>query len=155
MVSVTMREPTLAQMRAESLAVVYLTRRDDVHVTAHPTGVSGVDLLVSLLQEGNDTGRYLGIEVKASASAPLSRSVIAAQAERLADVPFPICLFAFTMEDDKAYWTWLREPLADSTNALVTNSEATVSALTNDIIENIVRRVNSWYDLQGNVSRIA
>lgn len=97
--------------RAQQLAIVYLTRRDDVRVIRNPM-TAGPALLVSLLHHGQDLGRYLGVEAVGTVSerglkrteqiTEVGPSVL--NVATVHDTPFPVCLFFFTMQDDTGYW---------------------------------------------------
>jgi len=101
--------------RAERLAIVYLTRRQDLMIE-RMTADYGLDFLVTILRDKMSTGRIFGVQVKGRDKAFQDRQ----QAEKLhsnektrlylQDVPFPVCLFLFTMEDDKGYYQWLKFP---------------------------------------------
>ncbi|MEH2168711.1 MAG: DUF4365 domain-containing protein [Nostoc sp.] len=104
--------------RAESLAVVYLTRRDDL-VISQPTPNQGLDFLITITKNGVFTGRLFGIEVKATDStSSLSKhnDILKLDKERLnrlekfKDLPFPVCLFFFILENDRGYYKWILEP---------------------------------------------
>src|SRR5688500_11819824 len=51
--------------RAELLAVIHLTRRDDLALDRLASSDSGVDFLVTLVQGGVPTGRMFGVQVNA------------------------------------------------------------------------------------------
>ena len=101
--------------RAESLAVVYLTRRDDL-VIFQPTPNQGLDFLITITKDGFFTGRLFGVEVKATDSTSrLSKhnDILKLDKERLNRLeklkylPFPVCLFFFILENDGAYYKWI------------------------------------------------
>ncbi len=50
--------------RAEQLAFIYLSRRDDLVITAQNDDY-GIDFLVSIVENGKYTGRMFGVQVKA------------------------------------------------------------------------------------------
>lgn len=103
--------------RAELLAVLHLTRRSDL-VVSRPADDLGLDLLVSVIKNGQYTGRMFGVVVKASVHAVRRHGEkgeyrVQLSARLMAsfwDVPFPVCLFFFIMQNDAAYYVWLKEP---------------------------------------------
>jgi len=66
----------------------------------------------------------------------------------LRDIPFPVCLFFFTMEDDQGYYKWVKESGLTSkrTPKLALNREPELKKLTNREIGKIISKVNAWYD---------
>lgn len=140
--------------RAQQLAIVYLTRREDVRVTKNPAQV-GPALLMSLLEDGEDTGRYLGIEVGGTVSErglkrteqaiEVSPSVLNGSTAR--DSPFPVCLFFFTMQDDCGYWKWVQEPIFHNQRGggLSLNEGTALVRLTNQELDTIWASVEEWY----------
>jgi hypothetical protein len=100
--------------RAELLAFLHLTRRADLAVDRLASSDSGVDFLVTLVQGGAPTGRMFGVQAKAHEGRVASPRELPAAGDlsirEVADVPLPLCLFVFTMSDDKGYYGWLKEP---------------------------------------------
>src|SRR5438132_382010 len=106
--------------RAEQLAIVYLSRRDDLVITKQRAGSDdGIDLLVNLLKTGTNTGRVFGVEVKALRSNRQIQPASKREAVRInlskvrvpRDIPFPLCLFVFIMETDEGYYRWVKKPV--------------------------------------------
>jgi hypothetical protein len=99
--------------RSRALAVVYLTRREDLIVTEETAKV-GVDLWVTLKREGH---RKFVVEVRGGWAAVTSGRVNQAvqpslqQVLRYRPFPFPVVLFYFTMEDNESWYTWVAEPV--------------------------------------------
>lgn len=141
--------------RAYNLAVVYLTRNPNLIVTRND-GIKGTDLHVGILQNGRFAGRVFGVEVKASVNeAPftsrgyhkLPSHMVSIQDFR--DTPFPVCLFFFTMMDDKAYFKWIVEPIVEDGKAtLRLHEENMLEALDNAQLDELVSRVEEWYDVR-------
>jgi hypothetical protein len=143
--------------RAEQLAIVYLSRRNDVVITRQRDGSDdGIDLLVSLLKTGTSTGRVFGIEVKALRS---NRQIHpASQREEVRinlskvgvprDIPFPLCLFVFIMETDEGYYRWVKKPAYGLSKKpqLLLNEENTFRKLSTEAVNEIVLDVQGWYD---------
>jgi hypothetical protein len=60
---------------------------------------------------------------------------------------YPVCLFFFTMRDEKAYFSWLAEPvLTDGAPKLVHHGKADCVELTDDLLDQVVERIVGWYD---------
>lgn len=143
--------------RAEQLAIVYLSRRDDLVITREWAGSDGViDLVVNLLKTGANTGRVFGVEVKALRSNrqihPVSEpDVVRINLSRVPvprDLPFPLCLFVFIMETDEGYYRWVKKPVYGLSRKpqLLLNDENTFRKLSTEAVNEIVLDVQGWYD---------
>ncbi len=144
--------------RAEQLAFVYLSRREDLAITAPSQSVDyGVDYLVSLMKDGEYTGRMFGVEVKALKSASQVRAVTPDGGEAQInikevfvprDIPFPLCLFVFIMETDEGYFRWLKKPVygEQSYPRLLLDEGKLFFRLESDTLDDIIAEVNNWYD---------
>jgi hypothetical protein len=96
--------------RARALAIMYLTRRDDL-VLQDAEKDSGLDYLVDIVRPDNLSKRSFGVLLRAAmapvtaeqADAELRPSLKAFQ--RRGPFPYPVCLFFFTMREDRAYYT--------------------------------------------------
>ncbi|MBD2489753.1 DUF4365 domain-containing protein [Aulosira sp. FACHB-615] len=132
--------------RAEYLAVMYLTRSNDLVIERMKSADYGFDILVTILRDNLPTGRVFGVEVKAQDTAirnlkDFSLSITQKTTEYLHNVPFPLFLFLFTMEDDKGYYKWLNHVIADSNQVSLQ-----WHSLDENGIRQIVDDVNAWYD---------
>jgi hypothetical protein len=152
-------EASHIQQRAESLAVVYLTRRDDLMV-ARQQEDSGLNLLVTIGKNEKPGDRVFGVIVRASIDLPKSteRSGIIkiphkiSQIKSPIELPVPVCLFYFTTADDRGYYRWLLEPDTSERDYAYlkqrTNKE--FKKLTDNEMSKIVSQVNSWYEGRAN-----
>ncbi len=136
--------------RAEHLAVVYLTRRQDL-VIERMKADYGLDILITILQDKLPTGRVFGVQVKGRDKAfkdiqELSLSFTGKETNYFQDIPFPVCIFLFNMEDDKGYYRWIRYPLAESNQLLHSIEQDKWHSLDEYEIEQIVDDVNAWYN---------
>lgn len=143
-------QPWFVEERAEHLAMMHLTRRDDLRVTRQPDA-SGMDLLVTILNEGLFSGRQFGVVLKARMGGHkpprLDARAIAREQVHFKDVPFPVCMFFFSLDTDLGYYRWIVEPSVDSGAAtLDLPGQMLLGALTPASLETIVNRVNAWYD---------
>ncbi|MEH2057736.1 MAG: DUF4365 domain-containing protein [Nostoc sp.] len=146
--------------RAESLAIVYLTRRDDL-IIYQPTPNQGLDFLITITKDGVYTGRLFGIEVKATDSTSNLKKhndILKLDKNRLSilekfkDLPFPVCLFFFILETDQGYYKWILEPKIDGEKQvkLHFNQDDELKKLDDKEIANIISSINSWYDHRNN-----
>jgi len=134
--------------RAEYLAIINLSRRDDLVVTKQPEAENyGFDFLVSICQRKKPTGRVFGIQIKAVMSLkPFYKKHRANEIQlnlttfQPTDMPFPLYyLFVFTMENDDGYYQWINQPFPHSKDNLF-------KSLTRAALDNIIEEVNIWYD---------
>jgi Domain of unknown function (DUF4365) len=140
--------------RARALALLLLTRRTDLEVLETKDDY-GLDFVVLVRQKKKSSARF-GVWLRGSKSSvdvehankvlrPSVRSF-----QRLGHYPFsfPVCLFFFTMEDEEGYYAWLMEPLIDPQKgvSLHVNEEADCKKLSNKALDEIVTRVQRWFD---------
>ena len=142
------------EARAENLATMYLTRRDDLVVSRVVSPAGAADFLVEVTREGESTGRMFGVRVRAFEHA-VERAdelmvPLGGAAAAVSDAPMPYCAFVFTMEDDRGYFSWLKEPATTpgSGPGLKAVREARWSKLDDGGMDRLVARVNAWYDAQ-------
>ncbi|MGL4550398.1 MAG: hypothetical protein ACRC33_04360 [Gemmataceae bacterium] len=134
--------------RARALALVHLTRRDDLTVVAAGREV-GLDLIVYLKAERSL--RQLGVFLRGTRLAPGSlddalRPTMRTLA-RAGEYPFPVVLFHFEMDGDRAHFTWVAEPdAAGAEPRLVLHDEPHCEVLDRAALDRIVARVGGWYD---------
>jgi hypothetical protein len=148
--------------RSEALAIMYLTRRDDLIISRQKEKDSGLDFLVTLLKDGGYSGRLFGVEVKATVSTPklVQRDDIVeikldlAPLQSLAELPFPVCLFFFALENDQGYYKWILDPVLEgqNTSKLFFNKSNEFKKLDDEEISSIISVVNSWYDSRNTLS---
>jgi hypothetical protein len=139
--------------RAKALALVLLTRRDDL-VVEESNGDGSLDFTVSIGARKDHGGRRFGIIVAAGMrpvtteeANQLLRPVLA-KARELRDVSHPICVFYFTAKDDHGYFTWAYEPVIAGKRqaALKYHSEPHCVKLGDPSLAAMVLAVNKWYD---------
>jgi hypothetical protein len=145
------KEQFLAE-RVRALATVILTRRDDLTIAETKQG-TGLDFHVSIEREDKPMRLTFGILLRGVAS-PLT----AQQADKLLGptmgqfrgmrkFTYPVCLFFFAMRDERAFFSWLAEPVvADGVPKLVHHDQARCIDLTDDLLGRVVDQVVAWYD---------
>jgi hypothetical protein len=142
--------------RADLLAFVHLTRRDDVVVDQPAAADFGVDYLVSLAGQGVPPGRIFGVQVKAhdgcvAHPGDLDHALrLRIKRQHLAAAPLPLCLFVFTMADDRGYYGWLKEPVVGVDGIAVLRPVDSIQwhDLNGDGLSEILQAVNDWYKSQ-------
>jgi hypothetical protein len=138
--------------RAEQLALLYLSRRNDLRVTKLHDDY-GIDLLVEIYQDNHPTGRMFGVLLKAQVSQDqeheqIDTKISSGEMQSVKDLPFPLCLFVFVMDNDAAYYLWVKQPLVapEGFPHLVINDVAQIKTLTKESINDIVQQVERWYE---------
>jgi hypothetical protein len=140
-------QPWYYEERAQSLALMYLTRRKDLVIKKQQDDY-GLDFLVTILHNEAYTGRIFGIEVVSALDLSKVTRFTKYQEALYNDIPFPICLFFFSMSDDKAYYRWIKKPVTEAKNwpYLELSQSQTLVSLTNRELERIINEVNMWYE---------
>jgi len=140
--------------RAEQLAIVYLTRRNDLAVIHPPGDATGLDYLVQIQAEDRHTTRQFGVTVDGVLTHTLSESrpndtITDFNSVVTGDIlpNIPVCALLFVMKSDTGYYRWIREPIVtDSGEAiLLPRPDSHFSRLDTAALDTIVAQVNTWY----------
>lgn len=114
--------------------------------------------MVTIKKLGSYSGRLFGIQVEATASnqelienngdgiVNIPKNFISS--DSLAELPFPVCLFFFTLDNDQGYYQWVVEPVIAGKNIskLVLTRTNIFRKLDDKEINDIISTVNNWYD---------
>ena len=140
--------------RVKRLAYIFLTNRSDLEVT--PLDTDGMDYLVQIRTESRLSGRMFGAQAKGmlalrkGAGEPTKGLVFRKPGGRtfVSEARFPVCGLLFVMQNDKAFYKWLKEPVINSRGQprLSTRSTQGFEPLSPDTLDVVVARVNRWYD---------
>jgi hypothetical protein len=140
--------------RSRALAMMHLTRRDDLVITAGRG--AGLEYLVAVTarQEPREPSvRQFGVFLRGSKEATTEARLAQvlrltlARFRRVGPFPYPVCLFYFTMDDDQGYFTWVAEPeVTGNGPRLLMHGEAHCHKLDRKTLDEIVDRVDRWYD---------
>jgi len=139
----TRQEPWYVEERLHALAVVHLTRRDDLALLKPPAD-SGLDYIVEIRQPGRPIGRRFGVQLVPWVGDKRLRDVPA-----VTDVLFPICILSFDIDSERGDYGWPLEPVVtDRGDAkLIAHTGAVGSEeLDRKALDQIVAKVNQWYD---------
>ena len=139
--------------RTRALAMVALTRRDDL-VVANAGQGSGLQFIVCLVKDnGEPAVRQFGVFLRGTKSPateadldrllrPTLRSFL-----RQGRFPYPVCLFHFTMDDDQGFFTWVAEPaVGEEGPRLLLHDVPHCRKLDRTALDEIVELVDRWYD---------
>ncbi len=139
--------------RARALAMIHLTRRDDLMVMKAGQGL-GLEFIVTVAKEGGGPSlRQFGVALRGTKS-PVTVAHLdkvlrpAMQSFRgVGAFPYPVCLFHFTMDDDQGYYTWVAEPaVAGGEARLLMHQTAHCRILDRAALDEMVGQVDRWYD---------
>jgi hypothetical protein len=138
--------------RAQALATVILTRRDDLKIV-ETKKETGLDLHVHVEREDKAMRLTFGVLLRAvpsPASAEQANAVLRptmGQFVGMRKFTYPVCLFFFTMREEQAYFSWLAEPVVNGhAPKLVHHEKAQCVELTDEVLSQVVERVVAWYD---------
>jgi hypothetical protein len=138
--------------RARALATVILTRRQDLAI-AETKQSTGLDFHVYIDREEKPMRLAFGVLLR-GVSAPMTgdnaNKILAptmGQFQGMRKFTYPVCLFFFTMRDERAYFSWLAEPIVGAGGPkLVHHNKANCVPLTGELLDAVVKRVISWYN---------
>ncbi len=116
-----------------------------------------MSFLVEISKSDSRNGRIFGIQIEATVN---NAKVIEnhnktfeikqdlPSTDSISELPFPICLFFWTLNNDQAYYKWVLEPIIETQSypRLLFNQSQVFKRLNNEEIEKIVFTVNNWYD---------
>lgn len=138
--------------RVRALAVMYLTRRSDLMVEEVQDDI-GLDLIVRFFPKDKVGMRQFGVELRgvwASVTKEHANTVLGPsvrQTQGYGPFAFPVCMFFFTMEENQGWYTWIAEPVVQAGKAhLQMNKDADCTPLDTTAMDEIVARVDRWYE---------
>lgn len=114
-------QPWFVGERAESLAILHLTRRKELEVIpisryAHR---AGYDLLVRVNQPNMADDATFAVAVKGERSLPQGRDhlfQVRYSPIQLKQAELPVCIFLFNVTTEVGFYRWLYEPAVDKRN---------------------------------------
>ena len=138
--------------RVRALATVILTRRDDLSISDTKLS-TGLDFHVHIDREDKPMRLSLGVLLR-GVSGPMTpenaNQVLGptmGQFQGMRNFTYPVCLFFFTMRDEKAYFAWLAEPLVGEAGPkLVHHFRAHCVELTDELLDDSIEAVVEWFD---------
>jgi hypothetical protein len=141
--------------RTRALALMHLTRRDDLTITEAGQGV-GLEYIVYLTRghkAQERSVRQFGVSVRGTKNLVTPEHLDKALRPtmqgflRAGPFPYPVCLFHFTMDDDQGDFTWVAEPAVGQEGPrLLMHAEAHCRKLDRAALDEVVSRVDRWYD---------
>lgn len=138
--------------RAKALALVLLTRRDDL-IIKQTKEETGLDFTVSIRSEDEPGLRPFGVLMRATMT-PVTVEQANAQlkptmgsAESLGPFQYPVCVFYFTVKEDQGFYTWAYEPVITEGGdpKLKAHHDAHCAELNDETLAGIITSVNAWY----------
>jgi hypothetical protein len=139
--------------RTRALAMVHLTRRDDLVVSKAVPGI-GLEFIVCISKvKGDPSVRQFGVFLRgmknAVTEAQLDKTLCPTMQSfpRKGQFPYPVCLFHFSMDGDQGYYTWVAEPAVTAEGPRLQMHEAShCQRLDRAALDEIVEKVDRWYD---------
>jgi hypothetical protein len=138
--------------RARALATVILTRRSNL-IPTEAKQSTGLDFQVVIEREDKLMRLAFGVLLRGVVTpmtAENANKVLGptmGQFQGLRKFTCPVCLFFFTMRDERAYFSWLAEPvLTDGAPKLVHHAKANCVDLTDELLGQVIGRIVEWYD---------
>jgi len=139
--------------RAKALAMVLLTRRNDLVVT-ETKEESGLDLTVHVRTGEDRSTRPFGVYLTATMNPVTIETTnsqlkpVMAKVQSRGPFHYPVCVFYFMVKEDQGYYTWAAEPVVTDNGQprLKLHADADCNRLDNESLEEIVCDVNRWYD---------
>jgi hypothetical protein len=138
--------------RVRALATVILTRRHDLTI-AETKQSTGLDYHVTIDREDKPMRLAFGVLLRGVSSPLTAESAnkvlvpTMGQFQGMRKFTYPVCLFFFTMRDERAYFAWLAEPVVSAGGPkLVHHAKASCAVLTDELLDGVVERLVSWYD---------
>lgn len=162
MKSTTTEQPWYLAERAEGLGMIYLTEDPRVDVKRLQDTFPGLDFVAALRENGRPGARIFGVKLQAARAhvpgydgepghdnpKPSAWAVPARQELFFRDIPFPVCVFCFTVDDDQGFWGWVKQPSAETDIGprLIFNPLVLLSPLTAPEVTKLVSEVDRWYN---------
>jgi hypothetical protein len=141
--------------RAESLAIMHLTRRPDLIARREVRGGDGVvDLVVEIADAARPGWKKFGVYLqgtKTPVTAEHANKVLGPSLRRFlgdfGEPTFLFCLFYFTMDDGRGYVAWIAGPvIREGRPKSQYHTSADCTMLDREALDRIVDRVNAWYE---------
>ncbi|MCI0702277.1 MAG: DUF4365 domain-containing protein [Planctomycetia bacterium] len=146
----TEKEPWFVADRSEALAGLLLTSRNDVRVRSEQKQDDGADFFLEINKGEDLSTRLFVVQVKGTASTDQTDwTKTAKQLFRPAgsQIYLPACVFVINVRDNRAAYAWLAEPLVQEKSAkLQFHETGSFHDLNESAVNEIVDRVNAWYD---------
>lgn len=142
----------LERERARALATVILTRRDDLTIVDTKKD-TGPDFHVRIDREDKSMRLTFGILlrlVQSPVSVDQANQILIptmGQFQGMRKFTYPVCLFLFTMRDNRAIFSWLAEPVVQGhVPKLIHHQKADCVELTDELLNQAIERIVTWYD---------
>ncbi len=129
-----------------------LTRRPDLILAETKQG-TGLDQHVSVDREDKPMRLTFGVLLRGAwspATAAQANKVLGpamGQFRGMRKFTYPVCLLFFTMREERAFFSWLAEPVVTDTGPkLVHHETAKCVEFSDELLAQVVAQVVAWYD---------
>jgi hypothetical protein len=138
------------QVRA--LATIILTRRGDLTIleTRRDTGL---DFHIYIEREDKPMRLVFGVLLRGVASPATIEQAneilgpTMGQFRGMRKFTYPVCLFFFSVREERAFFSWLAEPVVNGgAPKLVHHENANCVELTDEVLGQAIERIVGWYD---------
>src|SRR4051794_1105044 len=113
------REGNFIAGRVKDLAVMHLRRRKDLEARWAGNSEGWIDCVVEIKGKSAPSRRLFGVELRGTMS-PVTddhaNKVLRPSMQamlRKGEIPFPVCLLYFTMQNNEGRYTWFAEPVLE------------------------------------------
>jgi hypothetical protein len=138
------------QVRA--LATIILTRRGDLTVVETKKD-TGLDFHVTIEREDKPMRLMFGVLLRGvfSSVTPAAANKVLGptmgQFRGMRKFTYPVCLFFFSVRDERPFFSWLAEPVVSGgAPKLLHHDRASCEPLTDELLGQVVERIVAWYD---------
>lgn len=138
--------------RVRALATVVLTRFEGLTIF-ETKAETGLDFHVTIGREEKPMRLVFGVLLRGISSPATSEQAnkvlgpTMGQFQGMRKFTYPVCLFVFTTREEKAFFSWLAEPVIhDGGPKLVHRSTPNCVELTDEWMEHVLEQIVSWYD---------
>jgi len=145
-------ETSFVGQRAKALALIHLTRRDDVVISNLELDL-GVDLVVHLIRKDSRARRTFGVVVKGTSDWIATDEQATKKLNSLknppkaGDIGMPVCVFFFSVQSNDGYYDWKVEPVLDEGRAkLVPRTTFHCKKLNAGAMDEIIGAVDKWHE---------
>ncbi|HEX2203795.1 MAG TPA: hypothetical protein VHG91_10880 [Longimicrobium sp.] len=140
--------PWYVDERAHHLAIVHLTRRDDLVVRSAPED-ERPGFLVTITSGGHHW-RVFGVDLRAELApfaAGAEHSLSDHERELFRDIPFPVIQLVFDVRRDDGRFRWIKEPVAGAEGAgLRLTRSGALRPFDRATLDEVVTAVSEWYE---------
>lgn len=106
---------------------------------------TGFDYLIDISDSGQQTGRFFGVQVKASKKEKINETIRKLNLRKYEKIKLPFILVIVNTRKNKTYYSWIIQPVE---KGKLTNSynNFELSELNNENVKKLIKDITNWYD---------